>query len=178
MNVDEALRYIQFVEERHYVWIRRQNGASAPWTDDPTLRRAKFTNVYRVLDAGSQFLLTQMLQDPDAEWGDQALRAYLVKYKGWILNVTPDRELASFSAILTKLAIDCVSPEGSAALYEGACVNRFESLEGAVIDRKDDVVRNETVDKMLAAAFLAAIQRWADALPAERREGLERGQWK
>lgn len=48
--------YLRFVVERHRVWEARQLGLPGPWTDDPILRSRKFTNVFRVLDPGSQFV--------------------------------------------------------------------------------------------------------------------------
>ena len=44
------------VEERHHIWLARQNGAPQPWTEDPVLANRKFTNMFRVLDPGSQFV--------------------------------------------------------------------------------------------------------------------------
>lgn len=56
--------YVQFVEERHRIWEARQLGLPAPWTTDPTLATRKFTNMFRLLDPGSQYVL-QHLQHPD-----------------------------------------------------------------------------------------------------------------
>lgn len=58
MDVDEFLNYASFVEARHGVWKARQLGEpQAQWTDDPIVASRKFTNVFRVLDPGSQFAL-------------------------------------------------------------------------------------------------------------------------
>jgi hypothetical protein len=57
--------YLNFVEERHLVWVRRQAGEPGPWTDEPIVATRKFTNVFRVLDVGSQFL-AKMLWDGDS----------------------------------------------------------------------------------------------------------------
>lgn len=56
--------YLEFVEERHRVWELRQLGAPQPWTTDPTLATRKFTNVFRVLDPGSQFVFELEDSDP------------------------------------------------------------------------------------------------------------------
>lgn len=66
IDPDEALTYLEFVAERHRIWELRQAGAPAPWTDDPVLAGRKFTNVFRVLDYGSQWLLTELLGDEPA----------------------------------------------------------------------------------------------------------------
>lgn len=70
--------YLNFVIERHKIWEKRQNGLPAPWTDDPVLRKRKFTNTFRVLDHGSQFLLKMMhdLEDPE----ERVFLAFLYRY--------------------------------------------------------------------------------------------------
>ena len=58
---DAAIDYLHWVRERHNIWGARQDGALQKWwTDDPILSSVKFTNVYRVLDPGSQFVLTDL----------------------------------------------------------------------------------------------------------------------
>lgn len=79
MNVDMVLAYLDFVGERHRVWQQRLLGLQAPWTDDPILQRNKFTNVYRVLDYGSQFLLRELLNEPGITAGDALARAFLYR---------------------------------------------------------------------------------------------------
>jgi hypothetical protein len=63
------------VEERHHIWLARQNGAPQPWTEDPVLANRKFTNMFRVLDPGSQFVFDL--------WSERAydLMARLVFYR-------------------------------------------------------------------------------------------------
>lgn len=63
MNVDACLTFLDFVRERHLIWERRQVGASQPWTDDPVLATRKFTNVFRLLDPGSQFVIKHLVHD-------------------------------------------------------------------------------------------------------------------
>lgn len=69
--------YLDFVVERHRVWEQRQAGAPQPWTTDRVLRTRKFTNVFRILDVGSQFLMTMM---KDAEPEDQLVLAFGYRY--------------------------------------------------------------------------------------------------
>lgn len=78
MNVDMVFTYMEFVEERHNVFLRRQAGQPPHWSSDPILQRNKFTNVYRVLDRGSQYLLQQLLNT--AESAEDALaRSFLYR---------------------------------------------------------------------------------------------------
>lgn len=79
MNVDMAMAYLEFVPERHKVWERRQAGQAQPWTEDPILQTKKFTNDFRVIDHGSQFLLTELLNEPGISAGDALARAWLYR---------------------------------------------------------------------------------------------------
>lgn len=73
------MQYIDFVEERHRVWQRRQAGWKPPWTKDPILASSKFTNVYRVLDHGSQYLLRNLLLTAETP-ADALLRSFLYRF--------------------------------------------------------------------------------------------------
>lgn len=56
--------YQHMVRERHQIWLARQHGVSYPWTEDPVLANRKFTNMFRVLDPGSQFVFNLEDQYP------------------------------------------------------------------------------------------------------------------
>lgn len=78
-NEQMVQAYKAFVPARHSIWEARQRGASAHlWTFDPILQERKFTNVYRVLDPGSQYLL-RMMQEPGITKEDALARAYLYR---------------------------------------------------------------------------------------------------
>lgn len=81
---DEVLeQYTRFVAERHRVWEGRQQGLPAPWTDDRILRSKKFTNVFRVLDHGTQYLLRLIRRNDELPWPepeDVLLRAWLYRF--------------------------------------------------------------------------------------------------
>lgn len=64
IDLDHATLYMDFVAERHKVWERRQDGSPQPWTDNPVLASRKYTNVFRVLDPGSQFVFRLDHDDP------------------------------------------------------------------------------------------------------------------
>lgn len=73
--------FLAFVVERHRIWEQRQAGAPQPWTDDPILATRKFTNVFRVLDPGTQFILTDLFE-PDLDPRDTLMRAFLYRHTG------------------------------------------------------------------------------------------------
>lgn len=75
--------FLAFVCERHRIWEKRQAGAPQPWTDDPILATRKFTNVFRVLDPGTQFLFTDLF-DPGLSPRDTLMRAFLYRHTGRI----------------------------------------------------------------------------------------------
>ena len=72
------MTYLDFVEERHAIWYKRQTGAPQPWTDDPILAGQKFTNVFRVLDPGSQFVFELAHEDPKTT----LMRLFLYRFTG------------------------------------------------------------------------------------------------
>lgn len=53
--------YWRFAAERQAIFFRRLEGAPPPWTEDPILRRHKFTNAYRASDRVSQFLIRHVI---------------------------------------------------------------------------------------------------------------------
>ena len=72
--------YRTFVFNRHRIWEARQAGEPQPWAPtDPILSSRKFTNVFRVLDPGSQYVVG-MLQEPGLEPRDALARAALYRF--------------------------------------------------------------------------------------------------
>lgn len=52
----QIAKFSAFVHERHRVYLKREAGAPAPWTDDEMLRSYRFTNVYRELDTVTKWI--------------------------------------------------------------------------------------------------------------------------
>lgn len=81
--------YHDFVVARHQIWEKRQLGLPAPWATDPLLNTRKFTNVFRVLDAGTQFVIRELF--PDTTYQTALMRAFLYRYTNrpepWELSV-------------------------------------------------------------------------------------------
>ena len=61
----------KFAYERQKIYYRRLRGSAAPWTDNPTLSKYRFTNAYRAADRVSQYLIKDVIysdefpQDPN-----------------------------------------------------------------------------------------------------------------
>lgn len=73
--------YRSFVHYRHLIWEARQKGFEPPWSPpaNVVLNSKKFTNVFRVLDPGSQYVV-QMLQEPGLLPRDALARAILYRF--------------------------------------------------------------------------------------------------
>lgn len=53
----------QFICERQSIWHRRfVQKLPPPWTNDPILRSERFTNIYRELDPGTQYVIKEILE--------------------------------------------------------------------------------------------------------------------
>ncbi len=71
--------YWRFAAERQAIFFRRLTDAPAPWTDDPILRRYKFTNVYRASDRVSQYLIREVIYKGDESPREVFFRILLFK---------------------------------------------------------------------------------------------------
>jgi hypothetical protein len=56
-------RFLYWCEERHRIYLRRQDGAPKPWTDDAVLQTNYFTNTYRELDKTTAWF-REHIRDP------------------------------------------------------------------------------------------------------------------
>lgn len=63
VNNKEFKRFWNFVRQRHMVWYNRfiLQAPRALWTNNKYLKRYRFTNVYRVLDRGSQWCINNII---------------------------------------------------------------------------------------------------------------------
>jgi len=57
--------YWRFAFERQEIFFKRVCGLLPPWTSDPILRNYRFTNVYRVCDRVSQYLIRRVIYEGD-----------------------------------------------------------------------------------------------------------------
>lgn len=71
--------YTHYVRERWQVYMRRSLGLPAPWTDDPVIAGTKFTNDFRILDAGTQYLVGVLCAEP-VSLSELMMRCFLYRY--------------------------------------------------------------------------------------------------
>ncbi|MES2850551.1 MAG: nucleotide kinase domain-containing protein [Bacteroidota bacterium] len=57
--------YWKFAAERQSIYMKRLRGEKLPWTNDAILSKYKFTNVYRITDRVSQYLVRNVIYNPN-----------------------------------------------------------------------------------------------------------------
>jgi|TARA_Y100000310_G_scaffold84459_1_gene81325 hypothetical protein len=71
--------FFEFVGKRQKMWHRRfVEKEPYPWTDDMILRLYKFTNVYRELDKGTQYLWERI--DPKGSFANEIYQVVLYRF--------------------------------------------------------------------------------------------------
>lgn len=81
-RADRLERFVGFVAERQRAWYRRVVlGEEPPWSADEVLRRRRFTNVYRLLDPGTQYAI-QAILDREAPGPDRVFNALVYRLVG------------------------------------------------------------------------------------------------
>lgn len=90
--------YWRFAAERQAIFFRRFHKQFPPWTEDPILRRHKFTNAYRASDRTSQYLIKRVIYEGDQGSEEVFFRTLLFKFfnrrETWELLV---REIGSIT---------------------------------------------------------------------------------
>lgn len=112
--------FYKFVAERHLVQQRRLAGLSPPWTQDPVLAAWPFTNVFRVLDRNSQFILRNVINRGSMDCDEAVFRVLLFRTFNKIETWEHlERELGE----LTWAAFDIAKYEDALASVDGAPYN-------------------------------------------------------
>ena len=71
--------FYKFVCERHAIQQRRLAGLPAPWTHDELLAQYPFTNVFRVLDRNTQYILHRVIGEGPRDLQDSVFRVLLFR---------------------------------------------------------------------------------------------------
>ncbi|WP_446831774.1 nucleotide kinase domain-containing protein [Candidatus Foliamicus sp.] len=104
--------YWSFAAERQRLFVRRVLGSPPPWTDDPVLRRYRFTNAYRAADRVSQYLIRHVLYEGDQAPREVFFRALLFK----LFN-----RVETWQALVSRFGVpqaSCIRPELYAGFFD------------------------------------------------------------
>ncbi|RPD64379.1 hypothetical protein L226DRAFT_506035 [Lentinus tigrinus ALCF2SS1-7] len=71
--------FFVFAAKRYRVHRNRLAGKPQPWTDDPILQQYPFTNVFRVLDRVTQYILRNVIETGDGSLQEQCFRVMLFR---------------------------------------------------------------------------------------------------
>lgn len=104
---------LYFIWEREAIRIARENGHPAPWTNDPILGKYKFTNIHRVDDRVSQWILHNIIT-PYEEREDLWFTLLIAR----LINWPPTLE-----KLLEKGVIPCAPAEFSSAAFVSVVEN-------------------------------------------------------
>ena len=119
--------YWRFAAERQNILMKRLARAAWPWTDDPILAKYKFTNVYRVTDRVSQYLVAQVIGADERDLASTMLRILLFKLfnkiETWELLEDQHGEInaRTFQAAAIKHTLD-LAVAGGASIYSAAYI--------------------------------------------------------
>ncbi|KAI9451543.1 hypothetical protein F5148DRAFT_1003645 [Russula earlei] len=69
----------QWMTERHAIHQRRLAGQPWPWTDDPILRQHTFTNVFRIYDRVTQYIICNVIGKGDQDLHETCFRVILFR---------------------------------------------------------------------------------------------------
>ena len=76
-------RFLYWCEERHRIYLRRQNGDQKPWTEDSILQRFYFTNTYRELDKTTTWFREEV-RDPLRDTLDVIMATVIFRWFNYI----------------------------------------------------------------------------------------------
>ena len=71
--------YWRFASERQEMFMRRVQGSTPPWTEDPILSVHRFTNTYRASDRVSQYLIRHVIYEGSQKSEEVFFRTILFK---------------------------------------------------------------------------------------------------
>jgi hypothetical protein len=85
MNQENYNVLVHYLNEREAIRIKRSEGLPGPWTDDPILSRYKFTNIKRINDRTTQWLVRNWYNpNRDASPQTLTLNCAIARYFGSI----------------------------------------------------------------------------------------------
>lgn len=163
---DAVKVYENMVRERHRIWKRRQDNEPGPWTKHPILANKKFTNMFRVLDPGSQFVFDLDDDNPVDVIARLVLYRITNRPKTWYFmrNVLSGRY---------PTAEDLVDATTSAALEDSLKAYRDagnQVFSGAYIILPEPGTRNDKIEGVLRVTRRFILDHMEEFLLAETQE--------
>ncbi len=76
---ENIVHFLQWIKDRHEVFENKSAGKPFPWTDNEIITNHKFTNVFRILDFESQYLINHVIGKDDRDIVDTTFRILFFK---------------------------------------------------------------------------------------------------
>lgn len=149
----------RFVCERQWVWHRRfLQGLPAPWTNDLTLQHERFTNVYRELDPGTQYVIQRILE-LDVPKPDKLFNVMLYRLIGRseTHNALGFQFLADFNSSDMERCLKGIRSAGEPPFTAAYLVSAYTSMGSA--DKVENVSRLFAMLHADFGDFFARIER-------------------
>ncbi|KAI0059895.1 hypothetical protein BV25DRAFT_1039276 [Artomyces pyxidatus] len=70
----------RWMAERHSIHQKRLAGQPAPWTEDPIFQKHAFTNVFRIYDRVTQYVLHHVVNEGDPDLHETCFRVILFRF--------------------------------------------------------------------------------------------------
>ncbi len=164
LDPDRRALFWHFIYERQCVWQRRfVQRCSPPWTDDPVLQRERFTNVYRELDPGTQYALTEILETTRAK-EDKIFNIMLYRLIGRATTHAKIgfQQLNSFCPDELKARLKYIRDEEREPPFTAAYMVSAYAFMGSS-DKTENVTRLFTIIQQRFAAFYSQVEACSTA---------------
>lgn len=132
--------YLYWICERQDIFWKRLNGEKAPFSKDEIFNNFKFTNVYRVLDRSSQYLLSNVIYN-GKEYSKEDMIVRILLYKHFNLPTTWDSIINDFGDIRSNISFEKLSKfldslKGGQPIYSNAYMLTASFMKNKKIKEK------------------------------------------
>lgn len=156
--------YWRFAAERQRIFEKRLRGEGQPWTADRILRQYKFTNPFRAADRTSQYLIREVIYNPDASTHPEEVVFRILLFK--LFNSTPAWEvlkakfgmptwkgfnLPAYAAELGKAKANGVMIWNAAYVQNQNCFTHFPTKHERYLALIDHMMSTGVTGKLQAA---------------------------
>lgn len=127
--------YLYYIQERMNIFWKRLEGNQPPYSEDVIFNENKFTNVYRVLDRSSQYLVKNII-NTDKDYSVEETFWRILIYKHFNLPHTWDLLIKEFGDIDKNVSLNQISSflaqkkDSSDSIYSNAYMMTSAFLSG------------------------------------------------